>query len=95
MLVFQLRSAVRLNCGLFLSVIAHAMPIDQKNSLNPINSLFCCAFPLVFAYRPVFLAAVGIHDAAIHVALMHHGLIWRIMDDVDKSTFAFLQRLAS
>lgn len=99
MLVFQLRSAVRLNCGLFLSVIAHAMPIDQKNSLNPINSLFCCAFPLVFAYQPVFLAAaihtLRIHDAEVHVALEHHGLIWRIMDDVDKSTVAFSQRRAS
>ena len=30
----------------------------------------------------------------MHVAPIHHGLIWRITDDVDKSNVAFLQRLA-
>ena len=28
----------------------------------------------------------------IRVASVHHGLIWRIMDDVDKRNVAFLQR---
>ena len=50
------RSVVRyinlLNEGLFSSVIARAMPIDEKFFLNPINFLFCFAFSLVFNFWP-------------------------------------------